>query len=79
MGVSIPQRSKRYEEMYAVAKEYYLLLEQGAKANQEEKEALKVQLDQLSAPFSDNVAYHAFLEMERIAAGLGKSNSSEAK
>ena len=79
MGVSIPQRSKRYEEMYAVAKEYYLLLEQGVKANQEEKEALKVQLDQLSAPFSDNVAYHAFLEMERIAAGLGKSNSSEAK
>ena len=79
MGVSIPQRSKRYEEMYAVAKEYYLLLEQGVKANQEEKEALKVQLDQLSAPFSDNVAYHAFLEMERIAAGLGKSNSSEGK
>ena len=79
MGVSIPQRSKRYEEMYAVAKEYYLLLEQGVKANQEEKEALKVQLDQLSAPFSDNVAYHAFLEMERIAAGLGKSNTSEAK
>ena len=38
MGVSIPQRSKRYEEMYAVAKEYYLLLEQGVKANQEEKD-----------------------------------------
>ena len=29
------------------------------------------QLDELSAPFSDDVAYYAFLEMERTAAGLG--------
>ncbi len=41
-----------------------------------EREDLKARLDALSAPFSENVAYHAFLEMERLATGLGRSKLS---
>lgn len=78
MGVAIPQRSQRYQAMYEVAKEYYKLLQEAKQSDEAKKEVLKSKLDALSAPFSDNVAYHAFLEMERLAAGLGKSNASEA-
>jgi len=73
MGVDVPQRSERYQQMYEAAKEYYRILEQGNNTNPDLQQVLKRKLDQLSAPFSDNVAYHAFLEMERIAAGFGKS------
>lgn len=73
MDVPVPQRSQRYQEMYEAAQQYYALLEQGKDADPQEKERLKTRLDELSAPFSDHVAYHAFLEMERMAAGLEKS------
>lgn len=73
MGVPVPQRSKRYQEMYKTAQAYYKLLRKAESADVQEKEDLKRELDALAAPFSDNVAYHAFLEMERITAGLGKS------
>jgi len=73
MGVPLPQRSERYQRMYEAAKAYYAVLEQAQQADEPTRQRLKVALDQLSAPFSDNVAYHAFLEMERLAAGLGKS------
>jgi len=73
MGIELPQRSRRYQEMYATAKEYYALLEEGGVADAEKKETIKQKLDELSAPFSEYVAYHAFLEMKREAAGLGAS------
>lgn len=76
MGVSVPQRGERYQAMYEVAKQYYAVLQNGQTANEEEREELKVRLDKLSAPFSEHVAYHAFLEMERIAAGLGSSKNN---
>ena len=76
MGVDMPQRSNRYQQMYDVATHYYKLLQKAENANTSEKAELKAQLDELSAPFSDNVAYHAFLQMERIAAGLGKTNQT---
>lgn len=71
MGVDIPQRSERYQQMMATARAYYQVLHTASTASAEEIAQLKRQLDDLSAPFSDNVAYHAFLEMEREAAGLG--------
>ena len=74
MGVPIPQRSQRYQAMYEAAQEYYRVLQESQNVSEAEKNRLKQQLDRLSAPFSDNVAYHAFLEMERLAAGLGSSN-----
>ena len=79
MDVPLPQRSHRHQQMYDVAKKYYLLLEQGKNADPTRKEQLKIELDTLSAPFSDEIAYHAFLEMERIAAGMGKSDKGKNK
>lgn len=70
MGVSVPQRGIRYQQMYEAAQNYYAVLKQAAGADEATKKKLKEQLDTLAAPFSDNVAYHAFLEMERRAAGL---------
>jgi predicted ATP-binding protein involved in virulence len=73
MGVQLPQRSERLAQMYETAKQYYLLLKQPRDGDEQSLEALKVQLDELAAPYSEDVAYHAFLEMERLAAGLGSS------
>lgn len=76
MGIPVPQRSETYQRMYDAAKQYYGLLEQATAASEQDKERLKSELDELSSPFSENVAYHAFLEMERLAAGLGKSEKN---
>ena len=73
MGVKMPQLSRRYQDMHSAAIEYYQVLQETRDSDQLKKEELKQKLDELSAPFSDNQAYHAFLEMERMAAGLGKS------
>jgi len=79
MGVALPQRSRRYQEMYNTAKEYYTLLEEGGDADIEKRQAIALKLDALSAPFSEYMAYHAFLEMKREAAGFGRSESSSEK
>jgi predicted ATP-binding protein involved in virulence len=79
MGVALPQRSARYQEMYKVAKEYYKILQEAKNGDAKLKDELKQRMDELSAPFSDNIAYHAFLEMERLAAGLGRTNKPEEK
>lgn len=70
-GVENVQRSERFVKMMDVAKEYYRVLQEAKQADSEELTRLKMKLDELSAPFSDDVAYYAFLEMERTAAGLG--------
>ncbi|WP_462146229.1 AAA family ATPase [Pseudoalteromonas gelatinilytica] len=79
MGVNTPSRSSKLEQMYETAKKYYLLLESSKQADEKEKNNIKDKLDELSAPFCerDDVAYYAFLEMERLAAGLGKSKGKE--
>lgn len=77
MGVPIPQRGQRYQDMYDAAKAYYALLDQAENAPEEEKQSYKERLDKLSAPFSKNVAYHAFLEMKRLAAGIGTDSEEE--
>ncbi len=76
MGIELPQRGERYQQMYETAKQYYLLLREAKAANPRKKQKLKQKLDELTAPFSDNVAYHAFLEMKRIAAGVGDDNEA---
>ncbi len=63
--------------MYDAAKEYYRVLQQAQGADDRVKAELKARLDKLSAPFSDNIAYHAFLEMERLDAGLGRLHKPE--
>lgn len=66
MGVYMPQRSKRYEDMFNTAQEYYTMLESEPKVTVEEKELLTDKLNELTIPFSNNQAFMAFLEMERV-------------
>ena len=73
MSIEIPNQSHRYQDMFDAAVEYYQVLQESKDADKLKKEELKRRLDELSAPFSDNQAYHAFLAMERMAADMGKS------
>ncbi|MCT7955497.1 AAA family ATPase [Laspinema palackyanum] len=72
MGVELPQKSERFLKMKAAAKEYYAVLEESQDASPERKEQLKTKLDELSMPYSDNLAYHAYLELKREAAGMSE-------
>lgn len=64
--------SKPQEERAEVARKYYRLLEEGRDAKDADVQRIKRRLDELSAPYSDNIAYFTFLEMKREAAGLGR-------
>lgn len=70
MGVPVPQRGQRYQKMYDAAVAYFSVLDSAKGADEATRQRLKQRLDELSAPFSDNVAYHAFLEIKRLAAGM---------
>lgn len=72
MDIPFPlaQRSDHLQEMYETAKQYYALIDDTHQVTEEEKEQLKKKLDELSAPYSENVAYYAFLERKRMIAGL---------
>jgi len=64
MGVELPQKSDRYRQMMAAAEAYFRLLREpqpaaGAVDNAER------QLNELSAPFSDDPAFQALLKLER--------------
>lgn len=72
MGVELPQRSKRWQDMMEAAEEYYRVLEEAENVNPEKLEELKIKLDELTMPFSENPAYQAFLKIKREAAGLGE-------
>ena len=72
MGLPVPlaQRGRRFQEMWNTATKYYQLLEQATDANAESLKEIEVELDHLTTLYSDDIAYHAFLEMKRTAAGL---------
>jgi len=71
MGVLRPEVSIRYEEMKEVAKSFLQLLDETALSPTEKQEAYKKQLAQLVAPFAENPAYQAFLEL-KYASKLGE-------
>lgn len=68
MGVPTPYRSERYQKMMETAERYYSMLDNANNSSPEELEKLKAKLDELIEPYSNDVAYHAFLKMKRIAA-----------
>jgi len=70
-GVSNPEVSQRYAEMHGVATRYLETLEQAAEAPAHKLAAFKQQLTKDIAPYSDNPAFQAVLEMKRVAK-LGK-------
>lgn len=66
MGVDIVQWSDRRKKMYEAAKEYFRILQAEPKETPEQVQKLKKRLDELTKPFTDNVAYIAFLEQQRL-------------
>lgn len=78
MGVPVPQRSRRNEEMVEAAKRYYEALESGRQSNGQTLEQLKWRLDEMLMPYRDDPAYVAFLEMQRAAAGLANGHRNAA-
>lgn len=65
MGVTLPQKSERYLDMVAVAEKYLKLVKDATPQSEAEAEALRVELDELTEPYSDDPAYTALLRLER--------------
>ncbi|OTW84070.1 AAA family ATPase (plasmid) [Bacillus cereus] len=71
MGITHPQRNEKLQRLYELTKEYYLLIKNSLDPSnsnshpQQDIQSLKLEIDELSSLFSDNVAYHAILEIER--------------
>lgn len=71
MGVTNPHVSLRYDEMKERAKQYLEELEMAAKSPEDKLSEYKERLAEAIAPYADNPAFQAFLEMKR-AAKLGE-------
>lgn len=71
MGIPNPQVSLRYEKMKGAARHYLETLEEAAKEPEEKLAEFKERLADTIAPYADNPAFQAFLEMKR-AAKLGE-------
>ena len=71
MDVSNPQVSLRYEEMRDTAKQYLETLEEAVMAPDDKLAEFKEKLAESIAPYADNPAFQAILEMKR-AARLGE-------
>lgn len=67
MGVERPEVSKRYQTMKAVARSYLEMLNEASLAPEDKLERYKDRLAEAIAPYADNPAFQAFLEMKRAA------------
>jgi predicted ATPase len=65
MGIRLPQKSERYLDMVEVAEKYFKLVKDATPQSEAEAEALRVELDELTEPYSDDPAYTALLRLER--------------
>lgn len=70
-GVENPQASERYLEMKQAARHYLELLEEAAAAPEDKLDDYRERLAAEIAPYADNPAYQAFLELQR-AGRLGR-------
>lgn len=75
MGVDVPQRSERHQEMMEAAERYYQILEELRDENNPEVLQLRAELDRLLEPFADDPAGQAFLKMKRQAAESERERS----
>ena len=64
MGVENPQYSAEKQEMYELAEDYFLALEQAEK--EEDLDRMKEKLNVLTARYGDNPAYYAYLNQKYI-------------
>ncbi|MEZ5302209.1 MAG: AAA family ATPase [Verrucomicrobiales bacterium] len=66
MGVEVPQRSKRFQEMLGAAEEYFRMVRAG-ETDSPELEKAREEFEALSEPFSNDPAMAAFLKLQREA------------
>jgi predicted ATP-binding protein involved in virulence len=67
MGVERPDVGQRYEAMVAAAKDYLVTLDEAAKAPAEKLADYERKLAERIAPYADNPAFQAFLELKHTA------------
>jgi predicted ATP-binding protein involved in virulence len=67
MGVERPDVGQRYEQMVVAAKDYLMALEEAAKAPAEKLADYENKLAARIAPYADNPAFQAFLELKHAA------------
>ncbi len=77
LGVHMPQRSKRFQDMRRAALEMMEMMQGAGELDPIQKEALKAELDQKMIPFSNEPAWTAVMTVERIAAGLVDYDATE--
>jgi predicted ATP-binding protein involved in virulence len=76
MGVKMPERSQKWQEMYKTATEYYGLLEEEEKLNEKEtlkKEELREKLNELMMRYEEDPAFAAytfFLKQKNLTSGI---------
>lgn len=75
MGVARPDVGQRYEQMVAAAKDYLVLLDEAARSPAEKLADFERRLAERIAPYADNPAFQAFLEL-RHAAKLGTNGAA---
>lgn len=71
MDVNSPEVSDRYTEMKGAATDYLKMLNEATNAPEDKLSQYKERLADAIAPYADNPAFQAFLEMQRVAK-LGK-------
>lgn len=74
MGVARPDVGLRYEQMVAAAKDYLVTLEEAARAPADTLAEYERKLAEGVAPYADNPAFQAFLELKH-AARLGTKST----
>lgn len=75
MGVDRPDVGQRYEVMVAAAKDYLVTLDEAAQAPSDKLAEFEEKLADGIAPYADNPAFQAFLELKH-AAKLGAKSAS---
>jgi predicted ATP-binding protein involved in virulence len=75
MGVDLPQKSKRYQEMMKAAEEYFTLVRQPS-PDRILLAAAETRLNELSVPFSDDPAFQALLKLERATKARGGGDAT---
>lgn len=70
-GVSRPEVSERYQSMKEVARHYLETLDEAASSPEHKLTEYRERLERSIAPYADNPAFQAFLEMKR-AVKLGE-------
>ncbi len=77
MGVDRPDVGQRYEQMVTAAKDYLVTLDEAAQAPSDKLAEFEEKLADRIAPYADNPAFQAFLELKHAAKLGGHGHTAE--